>query len=59
MPCYFLVLNQQYLQLHISLCTDPLVALLLLTGDPDHSFMHSIETVTGANNLSARMHSDF
>lgn len=59
MPCYFLVLNQQYLQLHIFLCTDPLVALALLSGDPDHSFMHSTERVTSANNLSARMHSDF
>lgn len=44
MPCYFLVLNQQYLQLHIFLCIDPLVALVLLTGDPDHSFVHSTES---------------
>lgn len=58
MPCYFLVLNQQNLQLHIFLCTDPLVALVLLTGDPDHSFVHGTERVTSANILSARMHSD-
>lgn len=59
MSCYFLVLTEHYLQLHILLCTDPLVALVLLTGDPEHSFMHSTERVTSANNLSARMHSDF
>lgn len=59
MPPYFLVLNLQYLQLHILLCTDPLVAWVLLTGDPEHSFMHSTERGTSANNLSARMHSDF
>lgn len=59
MPCYFLILNQQYLELHIFLSTDPLVALALLTGDSNHSFVHSTERVTSVKNLSARMHSDF
>lgn len=47
------VSSTSHLPLHRSTCG------LLLTGDPDHSFVHSTETVTGANNLSARMHSDF